>query len=89
MPDAQIFQEEFVSPPMAGRRPWRLRNRAEDNGIAIPFECRSGICGQCKARLIEGSVHMDVEDALTARDRVQGLILACQARPIGDIQVDA
>ncbi|MGE5185998.1 MAG: ferric reductase-like transmembrane domain-containing protein, partial [Acidobacteriota bacterium] len=32
---------------------------AEDCGVAIPFECRSGICGQCKTRLISGKVHME------------------------------
>ncbi len=62
---------------------------AEDAGIAIPFECRSGICGQCKTKLVSGRVTMDVQDALTASDRSKGLILACQARPIRDCVVDA
>lgn len=52
---------------------------AEDANIEIPFECRSGICGQCKTRLIEGKVSMEVEDALNAADRGRGVILACQA----------
>jgi len=62
---------------------------AEDAGIAIPFECRSGICGQCKTRLVSGRVTMEVQDALTASDRSKGLILACQARPVRDCVVDA
>lgn len=62
---------------------------AEDAGIAIPFECRSGICGQCKTKLVSGRVTMDVQDALTASDRSKGLILACQARPVRDCVVDA
>ena len=62
---------------------------AEDAGVAIPFECRSGICGQCKTKLISGVVTMDVQDALTPGDRAKRLILACQARPVGDVVVDA
>jgi ferredoxin-NADP reductase/DMSO/TMAO reductase YedYZ heme-binding membrane subunit len=63
---------------------------AEDAGVAIPFECRSGICGQCKTSLIAGHVRMDVQDALTTADRSRGLILACQARAAAlDVAVDA
>jgi|GEM_PF-196122 len=62
---------------------------AEEAGVEIPFECRSGICGQCKTRLLSGNVTMDVQDALTPADRSKRLILACQARPVGDVVVDA
>jgi ferredoxin-NADP reductase/DMSO/TMAO reductase YedYZ heme-binding membrane subunit len=62
---------------------------AEEAGVALPYECRSGICGQCKTRLVSGRVTMDVQDALTAGDRAGGVILACQARAVGDVIVDA
>ncbi|MBV8756302.1 MAG: ferric reductase-like transmembrane domain-containing protein [Deltaproteobacteria bacterium] len=62
---------------------------AEENGIAIPFECRSGICGQCKTKLVSGKVAMDTQDALSPNDRAKGLILACQARCAKDIVLDA
>jgi ferredoxin-NADP reductase/DMSO/TMAO reductase YedYZ heme-binding membrane subunit len=62
---------------------------AEDCGVAIPFECRSGICGQCKTKLVSGRVTMEVQDALTSGDRAKGLILACQARAVNDVVVDA
>ena len=62
---------------------------AEDAGIDIPFECRSGICGQCRTQLVSGRVTMDVEDALTSADRQHGFILACQAHALRDIEVNA
>jgi ferredoxin len=62
---------------------------AENCGVEIPFECRSGICGQCKTPLLVGRVTMEVQDALTAADRLKGLILACQARAVRDVEVDA
>jgi ferredoxin-NADP reductase/DMSO/TMAO reductase YedYZ heme-binding membrane subunit len=62
---------------------------AEECGVALPFECRSGICGQCKTRVISGKVHMEVQSALTNADRAKGLVLACQARATRDVVVDA
>jgi ferredoxin-NADP reductase/DMSO/TMAO reductase YedYZ heme-binding membrane subunit len=62
---------------------------AEQAGVDIHFECRSGICGQCKTRLVSGRVTMEVQDALTAADRSKGIILACQARAARDVEVDA
>ena len=61
---------------------------AESVSIEIPYECRSGICGQCKTRLLEGTVQMDCEDALSATEKAAGLILACQARPQSHVVVD-
>jgi ferredoxin-NADP reductase len=62
---------------------------AESLGIALPYDCRSGLCGQCKTRLLSGSVVMASEDALDTLDRANGLILACQARCRDDVVVDA
>jgi ferredoxin-NADP reductase len=62
---------------------------AESQGIAIPYDCRSGVCGQCKTRLLSGSVVMAAEDALDPLDRANNMILACQARCRDDVVVDA
>ena len=66
-----------------------LLEAAEEAGVDIAFECRSGICGQCKTRLVSGRVSMEVQDALTPADKAKGLILACQARAAGSLVVDA
>lgn len=62
---------------------------AEEAGLDLPFECRAGICGQCKMKLLAGRVTMETQDALSVEDRSNGVILACQARPISDVTVDA
>jgi len=62
---------------------------AEAVSIALPWECRSGVCGHCKTRLISGSVQMDCEDALSPIEKSTGFILACQARPLASVVVDA
>ncbi len=66
-----------------------LLEAAEEAGVDLPFDCRSGICGQCKTELLEGRVVMQVQDALTQSDRKKHLILACQARAVTDVVLNA
>jgi ferredoxin-NADP reductase len=62
---------------------------AESIGVPIDYSCRAGTCGICKTRLLEGKVTMEVQDALTEEDKANGLILACQAKSIGNLTVEA
>ena len=53
-------------------------------GLPLPYECASGTCGTCKARLLEGRVDSLWPDApgLSERDRARGdRILCCQSVP--------
>ncbi len=60
---------------------------AESIGLTHPFECRSGICGQCKTRLLKGRVSMESDDALSETEKADGWILACQACPLTDVEI--
>ena len=62
---------------------------AEEAGVNIDFECRSGICGRCKTRLLGGCVMMETQDALTAEDKSKNMILMCQARASEPVAVEA
>ena len=62
---------------------------AEAVGVVIDFECRVGTCGRCKVPLTEGTVTMEVEDALSADEKAGGTILACQAKSPSNLVVDA
>jgi ferredoxin len=66
-----------------------LLESAETFGIELPFECRSGICGQCTTRLLLGRVKMDSEAALSPSDKAEGYILACQSRACSDVTIEA
>ena len=61
---------------------------AEELGIDVDSECRSGICGRCKCRLVSGSVKMETQDALDSADRRDNTILLCQARPLEAVTVE-
>jgi ferredoxin-NADP reductase/DMSO/TMAO reductase YedYZ heme-binding membrane subunit len=94
-PDASDGEREIVvrfarsgkSLPLAADL--TILEAGEDAGLDLAFDCRSGICGQCKTRLLDGDVTMDVEDALSANDRATGVILACQARAKTNVVIDA
>ena len=62
---------------------------AEANEVPIDYSCRTGICGLCKVHLQEGSVAMEVDEALTPEDKARGIILACQAKSLGNLVVEA
>lgn len=54
---------------------------ARQMGMSPPFSCESGSCATCMARLVEGSVSMFVNNALTPEELEEGWILTCQSVP--------
>ncbi len=57
--------------------------------VTIDCSCRVGMCGICTVKLLSGDVTMDVEDGLEPEDKARGMILACQAKSTGDVNVEA
>lgn len=50
----------------------------------VPFACAGGVCGTCRARVIEGSVSMTENYALEADEIERGYVLTCQSHPQSD-----
>jgi NAD(P)H-flavin reductase/ferredoxin len=59
-------------------------------GIALPFECRSGGCGECKCTILQGSVDYGAyqESALSEEERRAGKVLMCCATPLSDLDLE-
>lgn len=60
------------------------------SGVAMPYNCRSGECGECVARLVSGQVHeLPGADPATYTDamRAEGRILTCMCYPRSDIAI--
>ena len=46
-----------------------------------PYACKGGVCGTCRAKVVEGTVEMDRNYALEADEIAAGVVLACQSHP--------
>jgi ring-1,2-phenylacetyl-CoA epoxidase subunit PaaE len=49
-----------------------------------PFACRGGVCGTCRAKVLEGAVTMDRCYALESDEVERGFVLTCQSHPTTD-----
>jgi ring-1,2-phenylacetyl-CoA epoxidase subunit PaaE len=50
----------------------------------LPFACRGGVCGTCRAQVTEGEVRMRRNFALEEDEVAKGFVLTCQAQPVSD-----
>ncbi len=56
----------------------------------LPFACKGGVCGTCRAKLTAGETRMRRNFALEQPELDAGFILTCQAVPVSDeIHVDS
>lgn len=60
-------------------------------GLALPYSCLAGVCGSCKATLVEGACTYprNPPSALNAAEQLRHQVLLCQAVPSGDITIAA
>jgi ferredoxin-NADP reductase len=84
---ALTFALSMKSAPLPPEK--TLLEIAEDAGLNLDFECRSGICGRCKTRLLAGCVTMEVQEALDDADKSNNIILLCQARSTDNVTIEA
>ncbi|MGH3497657.1 MAG: 1,2-phenylacetyl-CoA epoxidase subunit PaaE [Nocardioidaceae bacterium] len=49
-----------------------------------PYACKGGVCGTCRAKLLDGSVRMETNYALEPDEVEDGYVLTCQSHPTSD-----
>jgi len=64
-----------------------LLEAAEAGGVAIDSICRSGVCGTCRTRVLEGRIDCD-STLLDDADRERGYVLACVSHVQSDCVID-
>lgn len=50
----------------------------------LPFACKGGVCGTCRAKVTDGEVTMRRNFALEDDEVEAGFVLTCQTRPVSD-----
>ena len=80
---------EGIDAPIEVNKKETILNAALREGVRFPHSCRVGGCATCKCKLVSGKVKELTESAyiLDEEDLAQGYILACQAVPKTDVEI--
>ena len=56
------------------------------HGLTLPYECATGTCGTCRARVVEGEAHLEWADApgMSYVKQEKNEILMCRATALGN-----
>ena len=57
----------------------------EREGLPIIGACRTGVCGSCKCKVIDGEVESTSTVPLTPDEIAAGYVLACSGTVKGDV----
>jgi ring-1,2-phenylacetyl-CoA epoxidase subunit PaaE len=61
-----------------------ILDAALDEKLKLPYVCMDGICGTCKASVVEGEVFMRKGHVLTAAEVAANVVLPCICKPISN-----
>ena len=66
-----------------------ILEEAEDAGLHLPYDCRSGTCTTCMQRQLEGEMDQDLAFAISDEELEKGYRLICIGSPLSDVVLDA
>ena len=66
-----------------------ILEEAEDAGLRLPYDCRSGTCTTCMQKCLEGEVDQDLAFAISDEELEQGYRLICIGCTLSDVVLDA
>jgi ring-1,2-phenylacetyl-CoA epoxidase subunit PaaE len=61
-----------------------ILDSAQKTRADLPFACKGGVCGTCRAHLTSGEVDMRRNYALEDAEVERGFVLTCQSHPVSD-----
>lgn len=84
--DMAVHPDERI---ITGRSGETLLDAGLRAGLPMPFDCRNGGCGVCKAQLLHGTVRMGAFQGsiLSKEEQASGKTLLCCAEPLGNVEI--
>lgn len=66
------------------RRNLTILDAAQEFRNDLPFACKGGVCGTCRAKVTDGQVDMHRNFALEPDEVADGFVLTCQSFPVSE-----
>ncbi|WP_273888017.1 2Fe-2S iron-sulfur cluster-binding protein [Rubrobacter naiadicus] len=66
-----------------------ILEKAEENGLDLPYDCRSGTCTTCMQMCLEGEIDQELAFAISDEELAEGYRLICIGSPLSDVVLDA
>lgn len=66
-----------------------ILEEAEEAGLTLPYDCRSGTCVTCRQMCLEGEIDQDMAFAISDEELEAGYRLICIGSPLSDVVLDA
>jgi ferredoxin len=57
-------------------------------GLKLPFNCRQGLCGACKSKLLSGQYDMHHQGGIRPKEIANGMFLPCCSKPLSDLVIE-
>jgi ring-1,2-phenylacetyl-CoA epoxidase subunit PaaE len=77
-----VLDGRSTTTPMSRDQP--ILDSAQATRADLPFACKGGVCGTCRAHLSSGEVDMRRNYALGDDELERGFVLTCQSHPVSD-----
>ncbi len=75
---------------VTARKGETILEAALHQGLNLPYQCREGVCGTCKGKILRGTVDYGTyqNGVLTEAEKEQGKALFCCAKPLSDLDIE-